>query len=50
MHVDFFPVIHFGRFVNREFEEVEYGNSGIQLSSYIVTRVVRQLDGAQTGP
>jgi hypothetical protein len=28
---------------------VESGNSGIQLSSYIVMRVMKQLDGAQTG-
>jgi hypothetical protein len=36
--------------VIREFGEIESGNSGIQLSSYTVTTVMRQLDGAQTGP
>jgi hypothetical protein len=29
---------------------VESENSRIQLSSYTFTRVMRQLDGAQTGP
>jgi hypothetical protein len=29
---------------------VESKNSRIQLSNYIVTMVMRQLDGAQTGP
>jgi len=39
MHVDYCPVIEFGRFVIREFGEVESGNSGIQLGSYAFTRV-----------
>ena len=50
MHVDCCPIIDFGRFVIREFGEVESGNSGIQLNSYTVMTVMRQLDGAQTGP
>jgi hypothetical protein len=43
-------VIDFRRFVIQEFMEVESGNLGIQLSSYTFTRVMRQLDGAQTSP
>jgi hypothetical protein len=50
MHVDFCPVVDFERFVIREFGEVESGNLGIQLNSYIVTTITRQLDGAQTSP
>ena len=50
MHVDCCLVIDFGRFVIREFKEVESGNLGIQLGSYTVTTVMRQLDGAQIGP
>jgi hypothetical protein len=50
MHVDCCPVIDFGRFMIREFGEVESENSGIQLNSYTITTVMRQLDGAQTGP
>jgi hypothetical protein len=49
-HVDFCPVIDFRRFVIREFGEVESKNSGIQLSIYTFMRVMRQHDGAQTGP
>jgi hypothetical protein len=40
----------FGRFMIQEFGEVESRNSGIQLNNYTFTRVMRQLDGAQTGP
>jgi hypothetical protein len=50
MHVDCFLVIDFRRFMIREFVEVESANSGIQLNSYIVMTIMRQLDGAQTGP
>jgi hypothetical protein len=50
MHVDCCLVIDFGRFVIWEFGEVESEKLGIQLSSYTITRVMRQLDGAQTGP
>jgi hypothetical protein len=50
MHVDCYPIIDFGRFVIREFGEVESEKSRIQLNSYIVTKVTRQLDRAQTGP
>ena len=49
MHVDCYPVIDFRRFVIWEFKEVESGNLGIQLNNYTFTRVMRQLDGAQTG-
>jgi hypothetical protein len=49
MHVDCFPIIDFRRFVIWEFREVESRNSRIQLSSYIVTRVMRQIHGAQSG-
>jgi hypothetical protein len=41
MHVDCCLVIDFGRFVIWELGEVEFGNSGIQLSSYTVMRVTR---------
>jgi hypothetical protein len=50
MHVDCCTVIDFERYVIRELGEVESGNSGVQLSSDIVTRVMRQLDGTQTSP
>ena len=50
MHVERCPVIEFGRFVIRKFEEVESGNSRIQLRNYTFSRVTRQLDGAQPGP
>jgi hypothetical protein len=50
IHVDCCPVTNFGRFVIREFKEVESENLGIQLSSYTVTMFMRQLDGAETGP
>ena len=50
MHVDCCPVIDFGRFVIREFEEVESRNSRTQLNSDTVKRVLRQLDDAQTSP
>ena len=50
MHVDHCLVIDFRRFVIQEFGEVESRNSRIQLGSYIVMRVMRQLDGAQIGP
>jgi hypothetical protein len=50
MHVDCCLLIDFKRFVIREFGEVESENSGIQLSSYTVTMVMRQLHGAQTSP
>jgi len=39
IHVDCGLIIEFGRFVIREFGEVEFGNSGIQLESYTFTRV-----------
>ena len=39
MHVDCCLVIELGRFVIREFGEVESGNPGIQLGSYTFTRV-----------
>jgi len=39
IHVDCGPVIEFGRFVIREFGEVESRNLGIQLGSYAFTRV-----------
>jgi hypothetical protein len=50
MHVDCCLVIDFGRFMIWEFGKVKYENSRIQLSSYTITRVMKQLDGAQTGP
>jgi hypothetical protein len=50
MHVDCCLVIDFGISMIQEFGEVESRNLGIQLSSYTFTRVMRQLDGAQTGP
>jgi hypothetical protein len=50
MYVDCCPVIDFERFMIREFGEVEFESSRIQLSNYVVTRVMRQLDGAQTSP
>jgi hypothetical protein len=50
MHVDCCPIINFERFVIQEFGEVESKNSRIQLSNYTATRVMKQLDGAQTSP
>jgi hypothetical protein len=49
MHVDFRPVIDFGRFMIQEFGEVESGKSRFQLNIYTITMVMRQLDGAQIG-
>ena len=48
IHVDCCPVIDFGRFVIREFGEVEFKNSRIRLESYTFTRVARQLDGVRS--
>jgi hypothetical protein len=45
MHIDFCLVIDFEKFMIREFGEVEFENSGIQLKSYAFTRVKTQLDG-----
>jgi hypothetical protein len=50
INMDCCPVIDFERFVIREFKEVESRNSGIELNNYIVTRVMRHLDGAQIDP
>jgi hypothetical protein len=49
MHVDCCPVIDFGRFMIQEFRGGGIWELGIQLSNYTITRVMRQLDGAQTG-
>jgi hypothetical protein len=50
MHVDCCSSIDFERFMIQEFGEVESKNSGIQLNNYTFMRVMRQLDGAQSGP
>jgi hypothetical protein len=49
MYVDCCTIIDFGRFVIWEFKEVESKKLGIQLNNYIITTIMRQLDGAQTG-
>jgi hypothetical protein len=50
MHVNCCPVIDVGRSMIQEFGEVESRNLGIQLNIYTITRVMSQLDGAQTSP
>jgi len=50
MHVDCYPIIDFEIFVIWEFEEVESENLRNQLNSYTIAKVMRQLDGAESGP
>jgi hypothetical protein len=50
MHVDYCLAIDIERFMIQEFGEVEFGNSRIQLRSYTIMMVMRQLVGAQTSP